>query len=276
MLQHHHHSSRISRNRAGFTLIELLVVIAIIAILAAILFPVFARARENARRASCQSNLKQIGLGLTQYIQDYDEMFLNAGNDGGTLVWQDLMQPYVKSIQLFNCPNDGNSSFTYRAAANRSTGYELGTYAMNGYYADQAFTPDSWSPPITYTWSSDTVLRPVKVSQVADSAGTVWVCEAVPHQNGGLSAWASSTLDQTNPGGIPAISTNGHPNVRGIKTLGGRTNINDAESFPSARHLDTMNTLYCDGHVKAMRLENLRTAASNNAGVMKAFTIEDD
>jgi prepilin-type N-terminal cleavage/methylation domain-containing protein len=62
-----------SRKRTGFTLIELLVVIAIIAILAAILFPVFARARENARRASCQSNLKQIGLAVYQYTQDYDE-----------------------------------------------------------------------------------------------------------------------------------------------------------------------------------------------------------
>ncbi|MBC8104296.1 MAG: DUF1559 domain-containing protein, partial [Cytophagales bacterium] len=65
-------------SRAGFTLIELLVVIAIIAILAAILFPVFARARENARRASCQSNLKQIGLGLIQYSQDYDEKLVPA------------------------------------------------------------------------------------------------------------------------------------------------------------------------------------------------------
>jgi prepilin-type N-terminal cleavage/methylation domain-containing protein len=65
-------SSKSKRFAKGFTLIELLVVIAIIAILAAILFPVFARARENARRASCQSNLKQVGLGLLQYIQDYD------------------------------------------------------------------------------------------------------------------------------------------------------------------------------------------------------------
>src|SRR5690349_4775228 len=66
-------SDRCSALRSGFTLIELLVVIAIIALLAAILFPVFARARENARRASCQSNLKQIGLGIMQYTQDYDD-----------------------------------------------------------------------------------------------------------------------------------------------------------------------------------------------------------
>ena len=97
------------RLRNGFTLIELLVVIAIIAILAAILFPVFARARENARRASCQSNLKQIALGIAQYTQDYDEKlpirYYAAVPDyaGG---WAAVIQPYVKSNQLFQCPSE--------------------------------------------------------------------------------------------------------------------------------------------------------------------------
>jgi prepilin-type N-terminal cleavage/methylation domain-containing protein/prepilin-type processing-associated H-X9-DG protein len=100
-------------SKRGFTLIELLVVIAIIAILAAILFPVFARARENARRASCQSNLKQIALGIFMYKQDYDEKmprylvntFANASasNPAG---WADAMQPYLKSTQIFQCPSE--------------------------------------------------------------------------------------------------------------------------------------------------------------------------
>ena len=108
--------------RIGFTLIELLVVISIIAILAAILFPVFARARENARRASCQSNLKQIGLGMMQYSQDYDEK-LPPGNDTVEHVgcgWGGQLFPYIKSSQIFTCPSDsfsptivGNATISY-------------------------------------------------------------------------------------------------------------------------------------------------------------------
>jgi prepilin-type N-terminal cleavage/methylation domain-containing protein/prepilin-type processing-associated H-X9-DG protein len=100
------------RRARGFTLIELLVVIAIIAILAAILFPVFARARENARRASCQSNLKQIGLGIAQYTQDYDEkMPAYARVTTPELSWQAAIQPYVKSSQLFSCPSNTDTGF---------------------------------------------------------------------------------------------------------------------------------------------------------------------
>ena len=100
----------------GFTLIELLVVIAIIALLAAILFPVFARAREQARKAACMSNMKQIGLGVMQYTQDWDERYpcnnqTNAtGNaaeaDVSTKGFQTSIFPYLNSQQIFKCPND--------------------------------------------------------------------------------------------------------------------------------------------------------------------------
>jgi len=105
--------------KTGFTLIELLVVIAIIAILAAILFPVFARARENARRASCQSNEKQILLGIKQYIQDNDELFPTAAMPAGfqTVGWADAIQPYVKSTQLYQCPSETNGPNTNPAGA---------------------------------------------------------------------------------------------------------------------------------------------------------------
>src|SRR6202044_2129164 len=96
--------------RSGFTLIELLVVIAIIAILAAILFPVFAQAREKARQTSCISNEKQIALGSIMYVQDYDEMFAverepNTYNPPGPtgITWRTTIQPYIKNQQVFYC-----------------------------------------------------------------------------------------------------------------------------------------------------------------------------
>lgn len=115
--------------RAAFTLIELLVVIAIIAILAAILFPVFAQAREKARSTSCLSNMKQIGLGLRMYMQDYDEQlfFRAASNAASTranvsvaktapsynsLQWWNLLMPYIKSNALFACPSDAGPTLS--------------------------------------------------------------------------------------------------------------------------------------------------------------------
>lgn len=98
-------------SRSGFTLIELLVVIAIIAILAAILFPVFAQARESARLSSCLSNTKQIGLGFRMYSQDYDEVFpIIRSEDWNAKVtygnWKHLIQPYLKNYQIYKCPSN--------------------------------------------------------------------------------------------------------------------------------------------------------------------------
>ncbi|MGC9318961.1 MAG: DUF1559 domain-containing protein [Armatimonadota bacterium] len=103
--------------RRGFTLIELLVVIAIIAILAAILFPVFARAREKARQASCSSNLKQLGTAAMMYLQDYDERFPGHGcywnepwdkTGRGETCYAAKIYPYVKNYDLFKCPSEGD------------------------------------------------------------------------------------------------------------------------------------------------------------------------
>jgi prepilin-type N-terminal cleavage/methylation domain-containing protein/prepilin-type processing-associated H-X9-DG protein len=125
--------------RRGFTLIELLVVIAIIAILAAILFPVFAKAREKARQSSCLSNIKQLTLGALQYAQDYDERMVHNYSYMPTGValywWYDVLQPYMKSVQITQCPSTSGSAGTYTYL--RPPGYPnpaLLCYAVNAMY----------------------------------------------------------------------------------------------------------------------------------------------
>jgi len=126
--------------RLGFTLIELLVVIAIIAILAAILFPVFSKAREAGRRTSCLSNMKQMGTGIMMYVQDYDETYMPR-RGGGTLNdghWGYAIQPYVKNDKLFICPSNGASSATTIGTPVPDPGFRLRrSYGINGWILDQ-------------------------------------------------------------------------------------------------------------------------------------------
>jgi prepilin-type N-terminal cleavage/methylation domain-containing protein/prepilin-type processing-associated H-X9-DG protein len=128
--------------RRGFTLIELLVVIAIIAILAAILFPVFARAREKARQSSCLSNVKQITLGLEMYNTDYDGYWPCYHHS--YMTWPELVMPYVKNEQIFVCPSHGaTGTAPLSYAANDSTSksfgqgpWVYGTYVQNRVYVE--------------------------------------------------------------------------------------------------------------------------------------------
>jgi len=119
--------------RRGFTLIELLVVIAIIAILAAILFPVFARAREKAKQSACLSNVKQIGLGILMYVGDYDDRFGGAWYTAppfrDNLLWTSAIAPYIKNNDIFRCPT---AAFQYIEDSHYNPGQRIpGTYVMN-------------------------------------------------------------------------------------------------------------------------------------------------
>ena len=107
----------------AFTLVEILVVVAIIGILAAILFPVFGRARENARRISCLSNARQIGFGVFLYKEDYDGVFPPSAyisSDANRVIWADLIQPHVKNVQIFRCPSDSVSARISYGVNNRA------------------------------------------------------------------------------------------------------------------------------------------------------------
>ena len=262
--------------KRGFTLIELLVVIAIIAILAAILFPVFARARENARRASCMSNLKQIGLGLLQYSQDYDEQmpleFFGDSNDisGYGLPtkrykWMDATYPYVKSEQIFDCPSDtfgmlggtnrSNSLYKYHPGdGSNGGGYDYGSYSANVAYYDD---PGA-SPPFGRQISATNV-KMASLANIEAPSTTVWVTEAAPFYDDDYVpfeiAWTDSTQE-------PSVFRD--PKTSNFQRL----------NRIVARHLDTANVLFCDGHVKSLHLDAL--ARKNAAGRMASFTAQDD
>ena len=263
-IRSHSHTTRTGQkatNFKGFTLIELLVVIAIIAILAAILFPVFARARENARRSSCQSNLKQIGLGILQYQQDYDESMplTNVGGDSSdpstnSYKWMDGIYPYTKSEQIFVCPSDtANPPYTYYknlTAASKN----YGSYAANEAYYKSG---DNRTPPFG---GSDATTRSIRTGQITQPAETAMVLECYNAKYGyEFYTQTNNPSGPTTYNGMPVILANDN---------------SSGNQYIMGRHLDTTTVLWCDGHVKSLKVDAL--AALGTTGAYKYLTTEED
>ncbi|NUP98833.1 MAG: prepilin-type N-terminal cleavage/methylation domain-containing protein [Armatimonadetes bacterium] len=212
--------------RRGFTLIELLVVIAIIAILAAILFPVFAKAREKARQNNCLSNVKQIALACLQYAQDNDErlpMLYDTGTPRNGLIM--TTQPYTKNYQVHDCPSsDQKSTPTY--LGNRSYGYNPFLITSNN------------------AAGLAQVARPAEVVMLADVVGD-------PNATGRLLLPSSGRLRSDLDGSNCQICGQKHNSAWPSTTSGhnwDRPNFNVLE-----RHSDTGNAAFADGHAKAMK-----------------------
>ena len=169
------------RQRRGFTLIELLVVIAIIAILAAILFPVFARAREAARQTSCLSNTKQMTLGFLMYVQDYDEQMMDwasAGGANGTFpTWIQLLQPYLKNTEVAFCPSAPREPTAYDSSAPPATSV-IATYALPSWLTPGLYImPDGQVAFAGFpgrTHSMVFAARPAEASLLVEGFTLVW------------------------------------------------------------------------------------------------------
>jgi len=170
------------QRQRGFTLIELLVVISIMVITASILFPVFARVRENARRIACQSNLKQIGLGLAQYVQDNDQKFPSDKLGDGWQGWWNVIQPYTKSYQIFICPSAvGNAKDTTDGS---------GSYGYNYIF----FSIERKGPPVSGAGVLSEVEEPARtlvVTEILRSAHP-WVVFPPRYPGYSPSCWESS------------------------------------------------------------------------------------
>ena len=235
---------KLANRRHGFTLIELLVVIAIIAILAAILFPVFAQARAAARKASCLSNLKQIATASAMYTQDYDEKLVHYIQfdgvwDGTTHhrgQWQVLLQPYSKNTKVFVCPDR-----EFNGDPNPVTDMIWGGIGLNIGVADVPLAR---------------VSRVANTVQFADSAR---IC---PYGPLGSGAYTNNYFPDPDK----------YQNYKNVQDLySGWTrhpvdvDINADSAIPMARHSDTCNMAFVDGHAKSIKISSVWLRPGENA-----------
>ncbi len=226
--------------KRGFTLIELLVVIAIIAILAAILFPVFARAREKARQTACLSNVKEIALAIMMYAQDYDER-LPMGYDTGTprngLI--QTTQPYTKNYQIHDCPSASEKSVTTSYLGSRSYGYNTRIFGAN------------WARMLA------DIKRPAEIVMMGDVCGD--------NNANGRFHYPSVGPFMCDPDGTNCQVCGGSHNSRYAVPLGSHSWKYDRPGFNFIeRHNGTGNVGFMDGHAKAMKHATLYNGGNNH------------
>jgi len=229
--------------RRGFTLIELLVVIAIIALLAAILFPVFAQAREKARQTQCLSNLRQIGLGVLQYAQDSDEMVVHTElggdrDDAHEYYWGDMLAPYLKNTQILACP-DALHPLAFKPAPLTYTQQWSYAYGVNDIVDNTAAcTADVDDPACQHIGVAGQSL-----AAVTAPAATILICDNAP------------ALDEVNDGDGSSAETGLNHARHEINWQWGHRNpavlAQDGKSQDGfARHTAGFEMVLADGHAR--------------------------
>lgn len=264
--------------RSGFTLIELLVVIAIIALLAAILFPVFARARENARRSSCQSNMKQMGLGFIQYAQDFDEKYPCGANATPGYAagqgWGAQVFPYIKSTQVYRCPSDMSTIYTYDPdwyvvsyCYNSSIPYPSWWYGT-GVFVGTVASMNAVTKTVLLFESANTggqITSGVETDRMTPATwGTLSTISSVPGNTGG---WFATGLLAGRGGTVVSDPTLSTINMYGSAD---RTGF----MYPYGRHLEGSNFLMADGHVKWLKGDQVSTGQAAASATAQQATYD--
>jgi prepilin-type N-terminal cleavage/methylation domain-containing protein/prepilin-type processing-associated H-X9-DG protein len=241
--------------RSAFTLIELLVVIAIIAILAAILFPVFAQAREKARATSCVSNLKQMSTSLLMYSQDYDEYLCpdelpaqRPAPHPQNMVWDELIQPYAKNVQIFACPD-------WPMTTNDTTTGRKLSYGMNYRLTEYDPANRDDAPSMWYGYEPISVLRtPAQTAWIMDNARVTNPAAQPTHRE-------DPTKWTLNMSGLAGSGWNADGYVRFPQDPPDQGYIaccyNGDPWRPAPIHSGGTNTAFCDGHAKWIRTDQL-------------------